>query len=172
VLLLLEDLDLVAVRAQVIRGGEAGRARADDADALAGVGRDLGLRIAAIGQAVLGSFGLQRPDEDGVVVAAAHAGRFTRRRADQAAGQRQRVVAADDLDRGAVVAMAEVGHEARDVDVRRAGAVAGRGVPFQEVDADALRARLAAHMLFPLRAEVSQRAAQRPGRRQALRSEG
>ena len=128
VFLRLEDLDLVAVGAQVVGRGQARRAGADDADALAAVGRDLGPGVAAVGQAMLGGLGLQRPDEDGAVVAAAHAGRFARRRADQAAGQRQRVVAADDLDRGAVVAVAQVGHEARDVDVGRAGAVAGRGM--------------------------------------------
>ena len=115
---------------------------------------------------MLGGLGLQRPDEHRAVAAAAHAGRFARRRADQAAGQRQRVVAPDDLDRRAVVAVAEVGHEARDVDVGRAGAVAGRGVA---LEAQPLRAGLAADMLLPLLAEVAQRAAQRPGRGEALR---
>ena len=42
VLMRLEDLDLVAVGAQVVGRREAGRPRADDADALAGVGRELG----------------------------------------------------------------------------------------------------------------------------------
>ena len=54
VFLRLEDLDLVAVGAQVVGGGQPRRAGADDADALAGVGRDLGPRVAAVGQAVLG----------------------------------------------------------------------------------------------------------------------
>ena len=73
-LLRLEDLDLVAVGAQVVGRGETGRPGADDADAFAGVGRQLGFRVAAVGEAVLGRLGLQRPDEDGAVAAAAHAG--------------------------------------------------------------------------------------------------
>ena len=40
-LLLLEDLDLVTERAQVVGSGETGRTGADDADPLARVGRDL-----------------------------------------------------------------------------------------------------------------------------------
>ena len=167
-LLRLEDLDLVTVGAQVVGRGETGRPGADDADPLARVGRQLGLRVAAVGEAVLGRLGLQRPDEDGAVAAAAHAGGFARRRADQAAGQRQRVVAPDDLDRGAIVAVAEVGHEARDVDVGRTRAVAGRRVAHQ---AEPLGAGLAPHVLLPLLAVVAQGAAERPGRRQPLRGE-
>ena len=127
VLLRLVDLDVVSEGAQEVGRREAGRAGADETDPLARLGRKLGLRVAAVGEAVLGRLGLHRPDEDGAVVAAADAGGFARGRADEAAGQRQRVVAPDDLDGGAIVPVAEVGHEARDVDVRRAGAVAGRG---------------------------------------------
>ena len=58
-LLRLEDLDLMTVGAQVIGRREAGRAGTDDADALAGIGRDLGFRVAAPGEAVLGGLGLQ-----------------------------------------------------------------------------------------------------------------
>ena len=87
-LLRLEDLDVMAVGAQVVGRGEAGRAGADDADALAGIGRDLGFRVATLGEAVLGRLGLERPDEDGPVAAAAHAGGFAGRRTDEAASQR------------------------------------------------------------------------------------
>ncbi len=158
-LLRLEDLDVVAVGAQVVRSRQAGRPGADDADPLAGIGGDLGFRISAIRQAVLGRLGLQRPDEDRAVAAAAHAGRFAWRRTDQPAGQRQRVVAPDDLDGGTIVAIAEVGHEGRDVDVGRAGAVARRGIA---LEAQPLRAGLAPRVAFPLRAKVAQRTAQRP----------
>ena len=75
-LLLLQDLDLVTERAQEVGRGETGRARANDADPLAGGRCDLRLRVAAVGEAVLGRLGLQRPDEDGAVAAAAHADRF------------------------------------------------------------------------------------------------
>ena len=164
----LEDLDLVTVGAQVIGRREAGWTGADDADPLAGSGRDLGLRVTALGQAVLGRLGLQRPDEDGTVAAAAHAGRFARRRADQATGQRQRVVAPDDLDGGAIVAVTEVGDEARDVDVGRTRAVAGRRIALQAQPSgqDSRRTWLS-HCC----AVVAQGTAQRPGGRQPLRGE-
>ena len=155
----------MTVGAQVIGRREAGRTRTDDADALAGIGRDLRLRVTALGQAVFGRLGLQRPDEDRAVAAAAHAGGFARRRADQAADQRQRIVAPDDFDGGAIVAVTEVGHEARDVDVGRTRAVAGRRIVFQ---AQALGAGLAPDMAFPLRTVVAQGTAQRPGGRQPL----
>ena len=90
------------------------------------------------------------------------------RRADETAGQRQRVVAPDDLDRGAIVTVAEVGHEARDVDVGRAGAVARRR-PRRE--AEPLRAGLPPDVALPLLAEMAQRAAERPRGRQPLRGE-
>ncbi len=169
-LLCLEDLDPVAVGAQVIGRRQARGTGADDADALAGIGRDLGPWIAAVGEAVLGGLGLQRTDEDGPVAAAANAGRFARRRADQAADQRQRVVAPDHLDGGTVVAMTEVGDEARDVDVGRTGAVAGRRA-VRQVQAQAFRARVAPDMLLPLLAEVAQGTAQGPGRSQPLSGE-
>ena len=164
----LEDLDLVAVGAQVVGRGEAGRPGADDADALARSGRDLRLRVAALSQAVLGRLGLQRPDEDRAVAAAAHAGGFARRRADQAADQRQRVIAPDDLDGGTIVAVTEVGDEAGDVDVGRTGAVAGRGIALQ---AKPLGTGLTPDMALPLLAIVTQGTAQRPGGRQPLRSQ-
>ena len=125
-------------------------------------------RVAAVGEAVLGRLGLHRPDEHGAVAAAANAGRFARRGADQAAGQRQRVITPDDLDRRSIVAMADVGDEARDVDVRRTRAVTGRRLTLQ---AEPLRAGLAPGMPFPLLAVVAQRAAQRPGGRQPLRGQ-
>ncbi len=128
----LENLDLVAVGAQVVGSGQTGRAGADDTDALAGVRRDLRSWIAALGQAVLGRHGFQRSDEDGAVAAAAHANGFTRRRADQAADQRQRVVAPDDLDGGAIVAVTQVRDKARDIDVGGTRAVTGRRIRLQE----------------------------------------
>ena len=167
-LLRLEHLDLVTVGAQVVGRGETGRPGADDPDPLARVGCQLGSRVASVVEAVLGRLGLQRLDEDGTVAAAAHAGGLARRRADQAAGQRQRVVAPDHLDRGLVVAVPEMGDEARDVDVGRARAMAGRRVAHQ---AEPLRTRLAPRVLLPLLAVVAQGAAKRPGRRQALRGE-
>ena len=112
-------------------------------------GASSGLRVAAVGQAVFGGHGLQRPDEDSPVAAAAHAGRFARRRADQAASQRQGVVAPDHLDRGAVVAVPQVGDEAGDVDVGRAGLVA-RGGMMRQIETHALRTGLAPHVAFPL----------------------
>ena len=131
-------------------------------------GASSGLRVAALGEAVLGRLGLHRADEDGAVVGAPDAGRFAWCRADQAAGQRQRVVAADDLDGGAIVAVTEMGHEARDVDVGRTRAVAGRHPGYQ---AEALGAGLAPDVLLPLLAVVAQGAAQRPGGCQPLRGE-
>ena len=166
----LEDLDLVTVGAQIIGRREAGRSRSDDADALAGIGRDLGLRVAALSQAMFGCHGLQRPNKDGSVAAAAHAGRFARRRADQAAGQRQRVVAANDLNGGTIVAMTEVGYEAGNVDIGRTGLVARRRVVLQ-IQAQSLRAGLTANVAFPLLPIIAQGAAQRPGGRQPLRSQ-
>ena len=90
-------------------------------------------------------------DEDRTRPAAAHAGGFARRRAHQAAHERQRVVAPDDFDRGAVVTLPDRGHEARDVDVGGARAVAGRRVAFE---AETLRAGFAPRVLLPLLAEV------------------
>ncbi len=167
-LLLLEDLDLMTESAQVVGGGETGGTGADDADSLAGGRRDLGPRVAPVGEAVLGRLGLQRPDEHGAVAAAANAGRLARRGADQAAGQRQRVIAPHDLDRRPVVAMTDVSDEARDVDVGRTRAVAGRGLV---LEAQPLRAGLAPSVTLPLLAVVAQRAAQRPGCRQPLRAQ-
>ena len=141
---------------------------AGDADPLAAVRRDLGFGVAAVGEAVLGCLGLHRPDGHGAVAAAADAGRFARRGADQATGQRQRVVTPDDLDRRPVVAMADVSDEARDVDVGRARAVARRGLV---LEAQPLRAGLAPGVLLPLLAVVAQRAAQRPGGRQPLHAQ-
>ena len=62
--------------------------------------------------------------------------------------------------------MTEVGDEARDVDVGRTRAVAGRCV---DVQAGPFGAGLAPDMAFPLLAVVAQRAAQRPGGRQPPR---
>ena len=168
VLLRLVDLDVVTEGAQEVGRREAGRAGADEADPLARIRRDLGFRVAAIGEAVLGRLGLQRPDEDGAVVAAADALGFARRRADQAAGQRQRVVAPDDLDGRAVVPVAEVGDEGRDVDVGRTRAMAGRG-PARK--AEPLRAGLPPDVALPLRAVVAQGAAERPRGREPQRGE-
>ena len=167
-LLLLEDLDLVTERTQVVGGGETGWTGADDPDPLAGVRRDLGLRVAAVGEAVLGRLGLHRPDEHGAVAAAANARRFARRGADQATGQRQRVIAPHDLDRRPIVAMTDVSDEARDVDVGRTRAVTGRGLV---LEAQPLRAGLAPGVTLPLLAVVAQRAAQRPCGRQPLRAQ-
>ena len=116
--------------AQVVGGGQARAGpEAGDADPLAAVRRDLGFRVAAVGEAVLGRLGLHRPDKHGAVAAAAKAGRFARRGADQATGQRQRVVTPHDLDRRPVVTMADVSDELRDVDVGRARAAAHGAEP-------------------------------------------
>ena len=165
VVLGLEDLDVVSVGAQVVGGGQAGGTGADDTDPLAGVGRQVGSGVAAVGQAVQGGGGFQGPDEQRAVAAAAHAGGLARRRADQAAHQRQGVVLPDDFDGGPIVAVAEMGHEAGDVDVGRAGAVTRRRAP---LEAHPFRAGLAPGVVFPLLAVVAQGAAQRPGPPQAL----
>ncbi len=64
--------------------------------------------------------------------------------------------------------MTDVSDEARDVDVGRTGAVAGRGLV---LEAEPLRAGLAPGVTLPLLAVVAQRAAQRPGGRQPLRAQ-
>ena len=167
---LFEYLDLVAAGAQIVGGGETGRTGADDADPFASVGRQLRMRIAALCEAVLSCLGLHRPDEYGAVAAAAHAGGFARRRTDQArpTDQRQRIIAPDDLDGGTIVAMANVGHEARYVDIGRTGAVAGRCIAHQ---AKPLRTGHTPDMLFPLLTVVAEGAAQRPCGCQPLRGE-
>ncbi len=158
----------MAVRAQVVGRGEAGGTGADDPDAFAGVRRELGFRVAAVREAMFGRLGFQRTDEDGTVAAAAHARRFARRGTDEAARQRQRVVFADDLDGGAIVAVAEMRDEAGDVDVGRACAVTRRGLVFQ---AQSLGTGLTPGVLFPLLAVVTQRAPQWPGTPESLRGE-
>ena len=168
VLLRLVDLDVVPEGAEVVGRGEARWPGADDADPLPRRRSDLGPRVAAIGEAVLGRLGLQRPDEDGTVMAAANTGGLARRGADEAAGQGQRVVAPDDLDGGAMVAPTEVRDEGRDVDVGRAGTMAGCRLPLQ---AEPLRTGLAPDVAFPLLAVVAQGAGERPGGRQPLRGE-
>ena len=150
--LCLEDLNLVTIGAQVIRRSQTRWTGANDADSFSSIGRQFRFRVTALGQTVLCRLGLQRTDKDGTVVAAANAGGFARRRTDEAADQRQRVVATDDFNGGTIVAIAEMSHEAGDVDVGRTCAMARCCMGFQ---AKSLRARLTPDMLFPLLAEVA-----------------
>ena len=88
---LLVDGDGVAGAAQLLRGGEAGGAAADDGDALAGVvlGR-LGMNPAFVPGA-LDDAALDELDGDGRLIDAEHAGGFAGRGAD-AAGELRKVV--------------------------------------------------------------------------------
>ena len=117
---------------------------------------------------MFGRLGFQRADEDGAVAAAAHARRLARRGADEAARERQRVVLADDLNGGAIVAVAEMRDEAGDVDVGWACAVTGRGLVLQ---AQPLGTGLSPGVLFPLVAVVTQCAPEWPGTPESLGGE-
>ena len=164
--LCLEDFDGMAEDTQVISGREAGGAGADDTDPLAGGWCQLGARVAAFSQAMLGRHGLHRSDENRTVVAATHADRLAGRRADQTTSQRQGIVTGDDFDRLGVITVADMSHETRDVDIGRTGAVAGGSITLQ---AQPFGTGFVTGMTFPLVTEIAQRAAQRPSRSQPLR---
>ena len=94
-----EDRDLVAGSIQLVGRGEAGRARADDRDSLAGAhGRRPRLNPAFV-ERVLDDRQLDRLDRDRVVVDAEHARAFARRRAQPARELREVVRRVQPIDR-------------------------------------------------------------------------
>ena len=121
----LENRDLVALKGQEIRTGEARGARTDDRH-LAAVGRGAGRRgeFAVVRHPLRGK-GLEVADVDGLVQVGPHAGGLTGVRADQAADPGEGVVLPHHFPGLLVLAGGDEGQEAGDVDARRTGQVAG-----------------------------------------------
>lgn len=136
-LALLEDDGGVTHEREVVRGGETGRAAADDGDALAGSGVVEGLRGCggcAVGVEfehfgrVIHRIALEGTDVDGVVHHAAPARELAGVLADEPAGKREGVVLADETHGIVVAAGVDQGDVAGNVHVRRARRATGHGV--------------------------------------------
>lgn len=123
VLTLLEHDGGVSHEREVVRGGETGRAAADDGDALSGGGVVEGLRGlggCAVGVEfehlgrVIHRIALERADVDGIVHYAAPARELAGMLADEAAGKREGVVLADKAHGVVVAAGVDPGRRSRE----------------------------------------------------------
>ena len=136
-LALLEDDGGVTHEREVVCGGEAGRAAADDGDALAGSGvvegrRGCGRSAIGVGLEHLGCvihrITLEGADVDGVVHHAAPARELAGVLADEAAGKREGVVLADEAHGIVVAAGVDQGDVAGNVHVGGACCATGHSV--------------------------------------------
>ena len=122
----LVDDDVVARTRQLLRGGEPGRARADDRDPLARLLRRQDRRDPALGPGAVDDLDLDLLDRDGILVDAEHARGLARRRAQPPREFREVVRRVQPLDRlPPVVAVDEVVPVGDEV-AERAPAVAER----------------------------------------------
>ena len=126
------DGHVVAELGQVARAGEAGRAGADDRDAVA-VGGDLLGHLVGVFAVPVGDEALQTADADGLALDAAHALALALLllRADTAADGGQGAVLKDLVVSALEVLLTDAGDELRDLDIDRAAGHAGRARAIQ-----------------------------------------
>ena len=126
------DGHVVAELGQVARAGEAGRAGADDGDAVAVRGDLLGHLVGVLAVPV-GDEALQTADADGLALDAAHALALALLllRADAAADGGQGAVLEDLVVSALEVLLTDAGDELRDLDIDRAALHAGRARAIQ-----------------------------------------
>ena len=128
----LVDGHVVAELGQIARAGKAGRAGADDRDAVA-VGGDLFGHLVGVLAVPVGDKALQTANADGLALDAAHALTLALLllRADTAADGGQGAVLKDLVVSALEVLLTDAGDELRDLDIDRAAGHAGRARAIQ-----------------------------------------
>src|SRR5581483_11578504 len=117
------DFRVVAEAGEVVGGGEAARAGADDENPLAGRG-SVDRQLPAAGGGAVAEKALDRMDRDRLVELGAVTGRLAGMVADAPVDRRHRIVANDGFPCGAVVAPLGMSQPRLDVLAGRAGDVA------------------------------------------------
>ena len=126
--LAVEDHDIVTVHGEPVGGREAGGARADNGDALAGRGC-AGEELLVLGHRDVGGVALEHADLDRLALGClAHAGLFAQLlgRADAGAHAAQDVLLENGFGGPERIVGQDLADEHRDVDARGAGGLAGR----------------------------------------------